>query len=148
MGGHAINNSPGLIRKITVSLDWATDLSGLPATWKVFTKDFAPVLPANARLVGISIGEGGTFVGFQDVGDTATALVTVFDPPPTQSSLGDRDVRVGQGPFPLSVVPSSVGWVMSPLSAGAAGLAITSDQDLNTFTAGHVDVALFYVVAP
>jgi hypothetical protein len=146
----ATGPQPSSITKISSYVDQGEDLSGLPNGTTVFSRNFDASIPSNARLVGVSIGEGppdfATFTTFQDAGDTATAVVNIAD---AADTVTECDVRVGQIGFPkngLTTGTSHRNYPMLPLASGTAILTITSDQDLNTFTTGYVAVSLFYVV--
>jgi hypothetical protein len=132
------------VQKRTVTIAFG-DLSGLAGGVKTFTAAMGSALPANARFVGVTIGEG-TFTGFDDGGGGGTATLKVGSVSSDTNAVSTVNVATGQSGFPKAGTAGARGFDMAPLFAEVYNTILTSNHDLNTFTAGSVVVNLFFTV--
>jgi hypothetical protein len=138
----------GVLIKRQVRISQAIDLAGLGAGVKTFT---APLLtgsdsslPTNARYVGHSIGEG-SFTGFTD-GGVGTYTIKVGSASDDDAIVASVNVAAGQTGFPKTGTVGVRAFPLCPLYAETHNAILTSSTDLNTATAGLVNVYLFFQV--
>lgn len=139
----ALNAGPVEVKR-TVTIDFTTDaFSALANGTKTFSKNIGAALPANARLIGYSVGEG-TFTAFDDAahGTYGLEIGTAGTAALVQASL---DVKAGQTGFPKAGTAGVQGYLMSLHASEQLVAKLTSSVDLNTVTAGHVVVNVFYI---
>jgi hypothetical protein len=143
-GLNLANLNAGLVVKRTVTIDFTADaFSALTAGVKTFSKNIGAALPATARLMGYQVGEG-TFTAFDDAthGTYGLEIGTAGTAALVQASL---DVKAGQTGFPKAGTAGVKGFDMAALASLQLVAKLTSSVDLNTVTAGHVVVDVFYI---
>ena len=136
---------------VECTITQANDLAGLSSGIVTFNQTFGVAFPANARLLGSTIGEG-VFATYDNGGGAATYVVAlgvmnggVFVPVLT----GNMDVSVETAvSFPSPGTPGPSGFIMAPGQGATPIMNITSSADLNTATIGTVTAKIFYVVIP
>jgi hypothetical protein len=124
--------------------------SSIAAKGAVTSGSFAlATMPANARLLGITIGEG--FVAVDDP-THATWTLTL-----TGLSSGDliagQNVSAGQTGFPTGFGKEGFNqgpavFVCAPVGGVTLTVGLASTVNLSTVTAGNVAVSFFYTVLP
>ena len=130
--------------KRTCTIAQAADLAGLGAGVKTFSKNVGVATPANARLVGWTIGEG-SFVAFDDAthGNFGLELGTAGSAASIMASLS---VKAGATGIPGKGTAGADGFEFRSIASTQFVAKLTSSVDLNTATAGSVVVNLFYLV--
>ena len=143
----AMNFAP---QAVSCSISSAADLSRLGVTLKAFDKNFNKALPANARLIGWTIGEG-TQVGFNDTTTSGTFTVALGKTAGTFSPTVMAATNVAHGTtvsFPtMGASAGPHGFSMSPLGGTTLQMEISSSVALHTATSGSITAKVFYVVS-
>jgi hypothetical protein len=110
---------------------------------KTFTKQVGKI-PANARLVGYSLGEG-TMVLFDDAthGTYGIELGVAATPAQIAASVS---CKAGDTGFPKAGTAGALGFPGAPVGGLIVTAKLTSSVDLNTATAGTCTINVFYSV--
>lgn len=142
----AIADAGMAVTKRTCTIDFAPgadNFAGLAGGVKTFSKNIGAATPANARLVGWSIGE--TITPFDDAthGDFDLEIGTAGDP---NAIMTSTSVKAGATNFPKNGTAGVAGFNMCPIASTQYVAKLTSSVDLNTTTAGAIVVNLFYLV--
>jgi len=126
----------------SASIDQATDLVGLGAGVQTFSAPLGAAMAANARYFSHIVG---TFTGFDDATHAAYTLEigSASNPDSVMTAL---NVAAGQSGFPKRGTAGVEGVLAFGLAAEVYSAKLTGAVDLNTATAGHVDVDLFFFV--
>ena len=129
-----------IIKKATVTITQAGDLSGIAAT--TFAMNLSQVLPVNARFVGVELAG---FTGFDDA--THASYTVSVGTSGTPTAIATRlNVAAGQGGFPKAGTAGANAFPGSSHSAETLQALITGGVNLNTATAGAITVNVFYFV--
>lgn len=102
-------------------------------------------LPANARLLGASIGEG-SFTGFNNSGGGCTATISIEGTGGTADISAAVNVAAGQTGFPKIGAAGGQGYPMALHSSEQLTATFTSNVNLNTIDTGSVVVNVLYAV--
>lgn len=129
-----------IIKKATVTITQAGDLSGIAAT--TFAKNLSQVLPVNARFVGVELAG---FTGFDDATHASYTVSVGTSGTPT-AIVNAANVAAGQGGFPKAGTAGANAFPGSSHSAETLQALITGGVNLNTATAGAITVNVFYFV--
>lgn len=130
--------------KRTCTITQAADLAGLAGGVKTFSKNVGAAMPANARLLGVSMGEG-TLVAFDDathgtfgleVGTAGTAALL----------RSSQSVKAGDIAAAVPGTAGAGGFDFAPIGTLQIVAKLTSSVDLNTATAGAITVNAFYLI--
>jgi len=132
----------GIVKR-TVAITQASDLAGLGAGVKSFSKNVGAVLPANARFVGVDLKVTSALSG----GSVATGTVAVGVTGTANALVTATSVTSATG-FPKAGTAGVKGYSMSSLDGLQLTVTVTTDVDLNALTGGSVSVDVFYVVLP
>lgn len=134
---------PGfVIHKRTITITQADDLADLANGVTSLVKELGDNLPANARYLGHTIGED-SFTGFTD-GDAATYVLKLGSESDDDSIVTTVNVAAGQTGFPKAGTLGVQAFLMCPLASEVYRATLTSSADLNTATAGSIEVHLFF----
>jgi hypothetical protein len=143
----AIADAGMAVVKRTCTINYAPagdNFAALAGGVKTFSKNIGAQLPANARLVGWSIGES-VMTLFDDAthGDFGLELGIGGD---ANSIMASESIKAGTTGLPTKGTAGVDGFAMRSITAQQMIAKLTSSVDLNTVTAGEISVNLFYIV--
>ena len=101
-------------------------------------------LPANARLLGVSVGEGA-FTGFNNDGGACTATASIEGTGGTADISAAVNIAAGQTGFPKIGAAGGQGYPMALHSSQQCTVTLASNVNLNTLDVGSVTIDLFYL---
>jgi hypothetical protein len=130
----------GAMQKRTVTIDFTADLAAVAAL--TFDKNLGAVLPANARLHGAT---AETVTDFDD-GTHSTFVATIGTSAGGNQVGTSLNVAAGQAGFPKAFAAGAQGYLMAPQGGAQLSVRITGGVNLNTCTAGHIVVNVFFCV--
>lgn len=143
----AIADAGMAVTKRTCTINYAVagdNFAALAGGVKTFSKNIGAVLPANARLIGWSIGES-VMTLFDDAthGDFGLEIGTAGDP---NEIMASESIKAGTTGLPTKGTAGVDGFTGRSITAQQMIAKLTSSVDLNTATAGEISVNLFYIV--
>ncbi len=131
------------IQKATVTISVAGDnFAALAMGVKTFDKNIGAALPANARVLAAT---AEAVTAFDDNGGGGTALATIGTTAGGTQVGNVLNVALGQTGFPKAFQAGAQGYLFAPAAGAQLSARVTSNHDLNTFTAGAITISVFYI---
>lgn len=121
------------------------DFAALGAGVKTFDVNLGTALPANARILNVSVE---AVTDFDDGGGSGTATIVVGTSAGGSEVGTSMNVALGQSGFPKVLTAGAQGWMFAPQASAQLTARFTSNHDLNTFTAGTATLHARYMILP